>query len=87
MFSFGEILFLLVLALVVVGPQQVPVLARQIGRFLNEMRRASESLTKQFREPPDIHPLQPPAASPPAAAESPRAEAPPTVKPTGPHDV
>jgi len=49
MFSLGEMLFLAVLALVIVGPRQLPELARTIGRFVNEMKRASSSITDEFR--------------------------------------
>jgi sec-independent protein translocase protein TatB len=49
MFSLSEIIFLVVLALLVIGPKQLPEVARQIARFLNEMKRASASLTEDFK--------------------------------------
>jgi len=59
MFSFSEIIFLLVLALVIIGPKQLPELARNIGRFLNEVKRASSGLTREFTKPLDaVHPLK-----------------------------
>lgn len=42
--SLVEILFLLVLALVVLGPEKLPPLARQIGRFVRQVRQASSDL-------------------------------------------
>lgn len=47
--SFGEILFLGVLALIVVGPKQLPELARYLGRFLNEVKRSTEELTGDLK--------------------------------------
>ena len=51
MFSFSEMIFILALLLVVVGPRQIPELARKIGRFMGEMKRATEGLAAEFRDP------------------------------------
>ena len=37
----GEMIFLFFLALILFGPKKLPEIARQIGRFMNEFRRAS----------------------------------------------
>lgn len=57
-FSLPEILFLAVLALVVIGPKQLPEVARTLGRFLNELRRASSSLTDEFKSHIKIDPIR-----------------------------
>jgi len=49
-FSFTEMLFLAVLALVVIGPKQLPEVARTLGRLLNELRRTSNTFTSELRE-------------------------------------
>lgn len=51
MFGLGlsEILFLGVLALIVIGPKQLPELARNLGRFLNELKRATDGLTDDLK--------------------------------------
>lgn len=51
MFGLGmsEILFLAVLALVVIGPKELPQLARTLGRFLNELKRTSNILTDDLK--------------------------------------
>jgi len=47
----GEIIFILVAALLVLGPQRLPELARGIGKFLAEFRRqTSEVRTVMERE-------------------------------------
>ena len=42
----GEILILLVIALIVIGPKKLPEVARTIGRGLGEIRRASYDLQR-----------------------------------------
>ena len=46
--SAGEMLFLFVLALVVLGPKRLPGLARQLGKFMNEFKRASNEFKYQI---------------------------------------
>ena len=46
--GFSEMILIGVIALIFIGPQQLPGLARTIGRALNELKRASEDLTGQF---------------------------------------
>ena len=56
--SLPEIIFLAILALVVIGPKQLPEVARTIGRVLNELRRASSSLTEEFRQHVKMDPIR-----------------------------
>jgi len=58
-FSISEIIFLAVLALVVIGPKQLPEVARTLARFLNELKRSTKSLTDEFKIPEDINPMKP----------------------------
>ena len=44
----SEMIFLFVLALVVVGPKRLPGLARQMGKFMAEFKRASNEFKNQF---------------------------------------
>ena len=46
--SFSETIFLFVLALLVFGPKKLPEIARQIGKALNEFRRASNEFKAQI---------------------------------------
>lgn len=47
--SLSELLFLGVLALLVIGPKQLPELARTLGRFLNDLKRSTEGLTDDLK--------------------------------------
>jgi sec-independent protein translocase protein TatB len=51
MFNLPEMLFIFVLALLLIGPKQLPEVARTIGRFLNEMKRASEGIFAEMKKP------------------------------------
>jgi sec-independent protein translocase protein TatB len=45
-----EVLFVMVVALIVLGPTKLPEAARQVGKFVNEVRRISSGFQKEFRE-------------------------------------
>ena len=59
MFGLGisEIIFLAILALVVIGPKQLPEVARTLGRFLNELRRTTSVLTDDLKSHMRFDPL------------------------------
>ncbi|HET9449361.1 MAG TPA: Sec-independent protein translocase protein TatB, partial [Aggregicoccus sp.] len=79
----GEIVLILVVALIILGPQRLPELARGLGKFMREFRRQTDevrgTLEREFyrmdqeiarEEPPPRMGATPP---PPAAPESPPA--------------
>jgi len=45
--SFGETIFLFLLALVVFGPKKLPEIGRQIGKLMAEFKRASNEFRSQ----------------------------------------
>lgn len=48
--SFSETIFLFFLALVIFGPKKLPEIARQVGKLLNEFRRASNEFKSQIEQ-------------------------------------
>lgn len=52
MFGIGmpELLLILGLALIVLGPKKLPELARALGKGLSEFRRATDELKDEFRQ-------------------------------------
>ncbi|MBL7544651.1 MAG: twin-arginine translocase TatA/TatE family subunit [Bdellovibrionaceae bacterium] len=52
MFGLGmsEIILLGVLALLLIGPQQLPEVARTIGRFINDLKRSADGLTDEIKK-------------------------------------
>ena len=65
--SLFEIIFLAVLALVVIGPKQLPEVARTLGRFLTELRRTANTITAEMSSSitKDIEKSSPVIKSPP----------------------
>jgi Tat protein translocase TatB subunit len=53
--SFSETIFLFVLALIIFGPKKLPEIARQVGKYLNEFKRASNEFKAQIEQ--EIHHL------------------------------
>ncbi|HMK23169.1 MAG TPA: twin-arginine translocase TatA/TatE family subunit [Terriglobales bacterium] len=46
--GFSEMLFLFLLALIIFGPKKMPEIGRQIGKALNEFKRASNEFKAQI---------------------------------------
>ena len=67
--SIVEILVLLVVALVVLGPERLPELLRAAGKILRELRSASNELMRELTEAledPPRRPISTPESPPPA---------------------
>ena len=78
MFGIGmpELLLILGLALIVLGPKKLPELAKALGKGLAEFRRATDELKEEFRQMErEVDVPSPPVAQkePPATEESPPA--------------
>ena len=56
----AEILVILVVALLVLGPERLPEAARQVGRVMAELRRMSSGFQAELRDA-----MQTPVAGPP----------------------
>jgi sec-independent protein translocase protein TatB len=48
--NFSETIFLFVLALIIFGPKKLPEIARQIGKYMNEFKRASNEFKAQIEQ-------------------------------------
>jgi len=77
--SMTEVIIILGLALLLLGPDQLPVLAKSLGKGLRELRKATDDLKGQFEqeiaridtEPQRmIAPVPPPPPDDPAAARA-----------------
>jgi sec-independent protein translocase protein TatB len=74
--SFSETIFLFFLALIIFGPKKLPEIARQAGKLLAELRRASNEFRSQIEteiahlEVEKKQEILPPAAPPPGAVAS-----------------
>ena len=48
--SGGEMLLIILVVFLVFGPQKMPEIARKLGRAMNQVKKASNDLTREFRE-------------------------------------
>jgi sec-independent protein translocase protein TatA len=71
--GFGEILIILLIALIVFGPRRLPEMGRTIGRSLREFRRAASELRADIEADLDEEPApaKPRRTSPPVPHEAP----------------
>ncbi|MEP7003537.1 MAG: twin-arginine translocase TatA/TatE family subunit [Chloroflexota bacterium] len=67
----GELLLLLIVALIVLGPERMPKLARDLGRAVAEFRKTSDQLRGEFLNADKY--LESPPAAPAIAAVTPAA--------------
>jgi TatA/E family protein of Tat protein translocase len=72
MFSVPDILVVSVLALLLFGPDRLPGLMRQAGRFMREVQNTSHSFIAEMERaadagdaPPNLYPIEPPPGPPP----------------------
>lgn len=51
----GEVLVILVIALVFIGPKKLPELAKGLGKGMREFQNAMRGINQSFQNPPDIN--------------------------------
>lgn len=72
--SMTEVVIILVVALILIGPKELPSIARTLGKTLRDVRKASDDLRDTFerevmQEP--VRPKKPPAATVAAGSAAP----------------
>jgi len=72
MFGIGmtELLVILTIGLIVIGPKKLPELARSLAKGLAEFRRASTEMRREFLEVADEVRIDPPATHSPNRTNS-----------------
>ncbi len=48
--SGGELLVIMLVVFLVFGPEKMPEMARKAGRFMNQMKKASNDITREFKK-------------------------------------
>jgi len=77
--GFGEIVIILVLALILLGPKRLPDVAKQLGKGLREFKKATDDLKSQFENElyaEDTRPRDRPSLVPSAPGAAPSGPAP-----------
>lgn len=76
--GFSELLLIMVLALLVLGPQKLPKVVAEVGRWMGRAR----AMARQFREQLEVEAAEPQRPPPPAPPPPP----PPAPTPTSTDD-
>ena len=74
MFSVPDILVVSLLALLLFGPDRLPKMMRQAGRFMREVQNTSQSFIAEMERAADT--IEPPIPPPPPPHVEPQAERP-----------
>jgi TatA/E family protein of Tat protein translocase len=95
--GFPEMIFLFLLALIIFGPKKMPEIGRQIGKALNEFKRASNEFKTQIEhevnqmemenEPKILPPAEPPRGTLAALPLQPEPVTVPVTETEPPHAV
>jgi Tat protein translocase TatB subunit len=85
MFGIGaqELILLMVMALIIFGPQRLPEIAAQVGKAIRDFRRMSDDLTGEFQRSLSLDEPPKPPADPVLTGET----IPPSVTPDGVSDA
>ena len=73
----GELILILIIALVIIGPGRLPDVGAALGKSIREFRKASSDMAEATRV--DTSPLPPPAAPAPSPAPVPNVLSAPAV--------
>ena len=69
--GFGELILLAAIALIALGPKQLPEVARSVARFINEMKRIASGVAGSIIDARDETDRRMSAPRPPARAPAP----------------
>jgi sec-independent protein translocase protein TatB len=75
--GFSELVLLFIIGLLVLGPQRLPKVAAEIGKWVGRARRTATELRRQLEREIELNDLQPPPPGSPTDTQTP-APPPPT---------
>lgn len=85
--GFPELVLVAVIGLLVLGPQRLPKVAAEIGKWVGRARRTATQLRRQLEREIELNDIQPPPPRPPPPptkqAETPAAAPPPSAEHAG----
>ena len=75
--GFMELVLVSVIGLLVLGPQRLPKVAAEIGKWVNRARRTAAQLRRQLEREIELSELEKPPSPPPQRSAAPPGEVPP----------
>jgi sec-independent protein translocase protein TatB len=70
--GFNELVLIFIIGLLVLGPQRLPKVAAEIGKWVGRARRTANELRRQLEREIELNDIQPPPSGPsPADVEKP----------------
>jgi Tat protein translocase TatB subunit len=78
--GFSELLLIMVIALIVLGPEKLPGLVRRVGQWMGRAR----AMARQFREQLEVEAAEASRPPPPAAPAAPPVDEPSAAPPPSP---
>ena len=84
MFGIGgqELILLMLIGLIVLGPERLPRIANQLGSWLGQARRMTRVMKRQLEEELELN--KPPTIRPPPVSREPSIRPPPAAEPEPP---
>ena len=82
--SGGELFFIAIIALIVLGPERLPKVMRDMGRVVGDLRKTSDELREEFLSADKLLDVATSKPAEPAAAPVPAAEASSSANPDEP---
>lgn len=79
--GFSELLLLFVIALVILGPERLPKVAAQLGRWIGRARRTATELRRQLEREIELSEVTKPRPAPKPPTPPPSEASPPTAEP------
>src|SRR5215468_3874918 len=76
-FGFGELVLVFMIGLLVLGPQRLPKVAAEIGKWVGRARRTANELRRQLEREIELNDIQPPPPPAPTDTQTPAHTAPP----------
>jgi sec-independent protein translocase protein TatB len=85
--GFPELVLVAVIGLLVLGPQRLPKVAAEIGKWVSRARRTATQLRRQLEREIELSDIEPPPPGPPPAPPKPAAAPPATPTAESPSSV
>ncbi len=68
--GFGELILIFIIGLLVLGPQRLPKVAAEIGKWVGRARRTATELRRQLEREIELNDIQPPPPPPPSSTDT-----------------